>query len=110
MHTYLKTAVAIGILVLTSCAVAPSPESKKGGAGATKSPLPQGPISGKTAFWEMYKSARTWTPDVAPLSLESKEVPGNKNADGKAAMWSATFKTHSGAGRQESSLRRVIVR
>jgi hypothetical protein len=39
----------------------------------------------------MYHSAHSWAADVAPLSLESKEVPGVKNADGKAAMWSATF-------------------
>lgn len=50
-----------------------------------------GPVSGKTAFWEMYKSAHTWASDLEPLRLESKSVPGIKNADGKAAMWKATF-------------------
>jgi hypothetical protein len=39
----------------------------------------------------MYKSARAWSSDIVPLSLESKEIPGIKNADGKAAMWSANF-------------------
>src|SRR5215831_7754731 len=88
MRTYLKAAVVVVILVLTSC----SPEtSKKSEESAAKPPAPQGPISAKTAFWEMYRSAHSWAADVAPLSLESKEVPGIKNADGKAAMWSATF-------------------
>lgn len=88
MRTYLKAAVVIAILVLTSC----SPETgKKPEESAAKPAVPQGPISAKTAFWEMYHSAHSWAADVAPLSLESKEVPGVKNADGKAAMWTATF-------------------
>src|SRR5215471_7457021 len=92
MNTYLKAAVAIGILVLVSCGENPSSGTgKKSDAAKSSSSVPQGPVSGKTAFWEMYRSAHSWAADIAPLSLESKEVPGVKNADGKAAMWSATF-------------------
>ena len=92
MRTYLKAAVAIGILVLVSCGENPSSETgKKADTAKSPSSVPQGPVSGKTAFWEMYRSAHSWAGDVAPLSLESKEIPGIKNADGKAAMWSATF-------------------
>lgn len=50
-----------------------------------------GPVTGKTAFWEMYKSAHSWASDLQPLRLESKSAPGVKNGQGKAAMWSATF-------------------
>src|SRR5262245_47420785 len=90
MHgTTLKTAVVIAILVLSSCGVPPSSSEKK--AEATKSLAPQVPITGRNAFWEMYKPARAWAPDIVPLALESKTIPGIKNADGKAAMWSATF-------------------
>jgi hypothetical protein len=39
----------------------------------------------------MYKSAHTWAADLEPLRLESKSVPGIKNVEGKAGMWSATF-------------------
>ena len=88
MRIYLKAAVVIAILVLTSCSSEPA---KKSGSILDKPAVPEGPISGKTAFWEMYNSAHSWAADVAPLSLASKEVPGAKNADGKAAMWSATF-------------------
>src|SRR5215471_12151448 len=93
MHgTALKATVVIAILALTSCGVTPSSETGKNAeAVETKSPVAQGPITGKTAFWEMYKSARAWSSDIVPLSLESKEIPGIKNADGKAAMWSASF-------------------
>jgi hypothetical protein len=39
----------------------------------------------------MYKTAHAWAADLEPLRMESKSIPGIKNADGKAAMWSATF-------------------
>jgi hypothetical protein len=92
MRTYLKTAAVIGILFLVSCGENPSSETgKKANTAKSSSSISQGPVSGKTAFWEMYRSAHSWAADVAPLLLESKEVPGIKNADGKAAMWSATF-------------------
>jgi hypothetical protein len=43
----------------------------------------------------MYTSARKWTTDFVILKLESKEVQGFKNEDGKAAMWEATFASPS---------------
>jgi len=43
----------------------------------------------------MYTSARTWTTDFVILKVESKEVPGFKNENGKAAMWQATFASPS---------------
>jgi hypothetical protein len=49
------------------------------------------PVSGKTAFWAMYKSAYSWANDAVALKLESKSLPGIKNEAGKAALWSATF-------------------
>src|ERR1700748_1649523 len=55
---------------------------------------PLGPaqtVTAKTAFWQMYTSARHWTPDVVVLRLTPKDVPGYKNEAGKAAMWEAMF-------------------
>ena len=52
---------------------------------------PLAPVSGKTAYWEMYTSARNWSKDAQPLEVQSKEIPGIENADGKAAMWTAMF-------------------
>ena len=49
------------------------------------------PVSGKTAFWAMYKPAYSWSSDVVPLKLESKSISGIKNEAGKAAMWTAIF-------------------
>ena len=88
--TYLKAAAMVGLMVLTSCGPDSSQSAKKTEPPAAK-PAAEEPISGKTAFWEMYKSAHAWTTDITPLALESKAIPGIKNTDGKAAMWSATF-------------------
>lgn len=88
--TFLKAAAVVGLMVLTSCSPDSSQPAKKSEADAAK-PSPQEPISGKTAFWEMYKSAHAWAADLMPLALESKDLPGVKNTDGKAGMWSATF-------------------
>ena len=52
---------------------------------------PPEPVSGKTAFYEMYKPARGWASDLLPLSLANGEVPGMKNEAGKATMWNAVF-------------------
>jgi hypothetical protein len=86
--TYWKAAVVVGLLVLTSCSSESTQPAKKAEAAQ---PAVDEPVTAKTAFWEMYKSAHTWANDLTPLAVESKEIPGIKNSGGKAAMWSATF-------------------
>lgn len=78
------------VFFLASCSDA-SPSASVTTPSSTEASIPSSPVSGKTAFWEMYKSAHSWAPDLVPLTLESKSVPGIKNEAGKAAMWSATF-------------------
>jgi hypothetical protein len=92
MHGNLVKVVAFVVtLVLTSCeAPKPAGDAKPDSASKSASATEQ-PVSGKTAFWEMYKSAHSWAADLVPLALESKTVPGIKSEGGKAAMWSATF-------------------
>jgi hypothetical protein len=82
------TAILAAVLFLCSCSEPPKPVSP---AEANKSSASGDPVSGKTAFWEMYKSAHAWATDLVPLALESKSVPGVKNESGKAGMWIATF-------------------
>lgn len=86
----MAAAVLACILLFTSCSQSPK-ASPKSEAEAAKPSVPAGPVSGKTAFWEMYKSAHAWATDKVPLTLESKTVAGVKNESGKAAMWTATF-------------------
>ncbi len=76
------------VLLLCSCSESPKPASS---GNSEKSAASAGAVSGKTAFWEMYKSAHAWATDLTPLSLESKTLPGVKNDSGKAALWIATF-------------------
>jgi len=92
MHgLYLKAAIVSSILVLVSCNATESSNTSVKPDAAASASAPQEPVSGKTAFWEMYKSAHTWAADLVPLSLESKAVPGIKADGGKAAMWNAMF-------------------
>jgi hypothetical protein len=80
-----KAAVIAAVLFMTACSETPKPSATEKASAASS------PVSGKTAFWEMYKTAHSWANDLVPLKLESKEIPGIKNDAGNAAMWSATF-------------------
>lgn len=88
---YSKSVLAIIFVGMTACSQAPKSavnteaESQEKSAGAPHA------VSGKTAFWEIYKSAHAWAGDAEPLGLQSAEIPDIKNDTGKAAMWSATF-------------------
>jgi hypothetical protein len=92
----LKAGLAVAVLVLTACSDAPSPpttgtktDSEKKEAG------PPQPVTAKSAFYEMYKLAHSWSPDVMVLGLVAKDVAGVKNADGKYGGWTATFASAS---------------
>jgi hypothetical protein len=88
----LKTlAVAAAALAMAACSSSPEPAANTAAPAATTAPKPVEPVTGKTGFYEIYKQARTWATDLQPLSLESGELAGYKNADGKAAVWTAIF-------------------
>jgi len=86
------TAVA-AVMAMTACSEAPAPtEIKKAGVETKQEPAkPPEPVAAQTAFYEMYKPARTWAPDLLALSLTSNEVPSMKSEDGKFPMWTAVF-------------------
>jgi hypothetical protein len=87
----LKTVVvAATALALAACSSAPQPAATTA-PEATKAPETAGPVAGKTAFYAIYKPARTWAIDLVALSLSSGELPGFKNEGGKAALWTAVF-------------------
>ena len=92
MGTKLSNAVAVvaALLLLGACSET-KVENKAATEAKNKPAKPSEPVSGKTAFYEMYKPARAWATDLLPLSLASDEVPGMKNDAGKAAMWTAVF-------------------
>ena len=88
----LPSAVACGLLWLSACSsdtkTAPSDDK----SSAAPAPVAAGPVTGKTAYWEMYTKARNdFAKDIMPISLEAKEIPGMPNGDGTAGMWTAEF-------------------
>jgi hypothetical protein len=84
--------LAVAICFLSGCSSSsnsntPSPQP----AATTQAAAAPQIVSGKTAFWEMYKTAHAWASDAEPIRLTMREVPGYKNAAGKAGMWEAVF-------------------
>jgi hypothetical protein len=92
-NLFVRTAFAVAVISLTACSSEPAKTSEvKTEDAAKKAPAgPPEPVSGKTAFYEMYTPAHSWAPDMLPITLRSGEVAGVKNADGKAGMWTAVF-------------------
>ena len=87
----LQAALVLAALALTACSgpdISPTSVEK---SEKEKAEAPAVPVTAKTAFWEMYKSAHAWAPDMVPLTLTIKTLNGVKNEEGKAGMWEATF-------------------
>jgi hypothetical protein len=83
---------AFGLLWLSACSsdTKTAPSEDKPAAAAPAAAV--GPVTGKTAYWEMYTKARSdFAKDIMPISLDAKEIPGIANGDGTAAMWTAEF-------------------
>jgi hypothetical protein len=77
------------LMMLAACSSEPPPAPK---AEVKKEPAKvAGPMSGKDAYFAMYKLAREWAPDIQVLSLKSEAVPGQTVTEGKAAGWTAVF-------------------
>jgi hypothetical protein len=89
----LKTAAAVAAAFLfTACSESPKPAETPAAEVKKEASKPVEPVTGETAFYEIYKQGRAWAPtDLTALSLVSDELPGFKNADGKAALWKAVF-------------------
>jgi hypothetical protein len=89
------SAVAAAALLLAGCTQSNSPAANSGSAAANASGGRAELVTAKTAFWPMYKSAQAWSSDVEVMRIVPGDVPGFKNAAGKAAMWQATFASPS---------------
>ena len=69
------------------CSDTPAPTAKKEAEKVE-------PVTGQTALYRMYQSARTWAPDAEVLecnSLHIAEVPDPPRESGAAGAWQATF-------------------
>jgi hypothetical protein len=94
-------AIATTSVFLISCVETPTHPVETAASSPTTKPstAPVGttaePVTGKTAYWEMYKMARPWASDLTPLSLTNKKVPGHKMQAGNAVVWTAVFASPS---------------
>jgi hypothetical protein len=83
--------MAVAVLLLAGCSQSIQPTVNSASQPAKTPASPPQPVTAKTAFWPMHTSARSWATDLVTLRLVSKDVPGFKSENGKAAMWEATF-------------------
>jgi hypothetical protein len=88
---FLRIVLAGAALALTACSEPAKTTVAANDAPKKEPAAPPEPITGKTAFYEMYKPARAWAADLQPLSLVSTDIPALKGEGGKAAMWTAIF-------------------
>jgi hypothetical protein len=84
------SSVALAALLVAGCSKSTAPLVSPDTADA-KASAPAVPVTAKIAFGALYKSARSWSPDVEILRMTPKELTGFKNAEGKAGMWEAVF-------------------
>ena len=94
MNTLRHLAVlAIAPLLLAGCSKSTSSSSNEAPPTAQAPAATTAPeiVSGKTAFWEMYKTAHAWASDAEAMRVTEKDVPGYPSKDGKAGEWEAVF-------------------
>jgi len=94
--TWLVTALTVAILMLSSCSQTSNPAG--GNVATVQASEPSnaaGPVTAKTAYGSMYKSAYKWAPDLVLLKLAPKDAAGLASGGGKAGAWEATFASPS---------------
>jgi hypothetical protein len=77
------------LAILTACSETPTTSTV-----AKQEPEKVEPITGQSALYRMYQSARSWANDVQVLKLTSlhiSEAPDAPPASGAAPAWQATF-------------------
>jgi len=91
----LATMLMVAIFFLSGCS---QPSNPAGGnvptVKASETASTQ-PVTAKTAYSSMYRSAYQWAPDLVLLKLTPKDVAGFAGDGGKAAIWEGTFASPS---------------
>lgn len=85
MKSRLLLTIVSTLVMFSACSEAP----QKPVAKAPEAP-PE-PVTGSSAFFQMYNAARAWATDLEPLRMNSVNLAGVKKVPGKAAAWQATF-------------------
>lgn len=87
--------LAAGLLLLLILVAGCSSEPSKPAPAETPQPKAPEAITGSSAFFKCYISARIWAPDAQPYRVESLPEVESKGRDGKAAEWRAGFASPS---------------
>ncbi len=89
IRTFTTAAFTASLLLLAGCGEEPKHEEAK--KVVKKPAVPEGPISALTAYYEVFKVARTLAPDLQTASIAGKDVAGQKSGEGKYVQWAITF-------------------
>jgi hypothetical protein len=83
--------VILAVVFMTGCSSEPSKPV------VAEKPQPKAPelITGSSAFYKCYISARGWAQDVQPYRVESEPTNESKGRDGKAGEWRVGFASPS---------------
>jgi hypothetical protein len=90
MSPKLSVLVATAIF-LSACSQAPKTTSTVGTEARKEPAKAPEAVAARTPYFEMYKSARAWAPDLLALTIKSGEVPNVKNEGGRAGLWVVVF-------------------
>jgi len=77
--------------LVLSCLVALSGCTSGSKPSEEAKPKPPEPLTGRSAFQQLYVAARGWAPDAKPYQLLSQPSTDSKGRDGKATRWRAAF-------------------
>ena len=83
--------VVFAIFMMVACSETPKSAESDSSKTSASSNEPSGPVTGKTAYWALYKSAYSWAKDAVPLKLESKTLGDVRGENGTAGLWTGTF-------------------
>src|SRR5581483_9978453 len=83
MNRFAPLVCPISLLLLTACSEAPKKPAE--------APKPAAPVTGRSALFSMYTSARGWSADIPPIRLNSIALGEVKAEPGKAGAWEVLF-------------------
>ncbi len=81
-----RTLLALPLVLLIGCSEAPKQKAEQKKKEPEK---PAEPVTARTAFQQIFASARTWAPDAQILRLANIRVEGVKDHGGKCGAWQA---------------------
>ncbi len=95
MKKPLVAILAAGVILILTLMAGCSSEPSKPAASETPQPKTPEAITGSSAFFKCYISARIWAPDAQAYRAESYANADSKGRDGKAVEWHAGFASPS---------------